>query len=185
MTFQADHSNSIAGARADKLSQSTGKISTINSSIIRKKIHAAKYEALPHLKEKEAALRSLLENDKGTLDEAQTKAQLDALRRFIDTMQKEAIDMKRIAIQQRMKDKEFDSRELKKKQTKNEKEIVVNKIILQQIKEKTKQINDDLVRRKNNGIEGDKGYPPIPHDDEDDKRRNRDLASQNRKDLMR
>ena len=53
-------------------------------------------------------------------------------------MQRDAVEMKRIAIEERKKGKEFDSKELRRRQVKNEKEIVVNKIILQQIKERTK-----------------------------------------------
>lgn len=59
------------------------------------------YSAFPDMKD---------ELTKGKLGEMQAKAQLDALKRFIQSMESEIVDKKRIAQEQRQINTDFDNR---------------------------------------------------------------------------
>lgn len=65
------------------------QVASETSSTIKHNIKRTMYSAFPDLKERPV--------NKGRLSEMQAKAQLDALKRFIMSMEQEVVDNKRIA----------------------------------------------------------------------------------------
>ena len=119
------------------------------------------YSAFPELKEE------LFKE----LGDTQARAQLDALKRFISTMETEAISAKRTAQETRFLNQKFDKkvRDLSLNKSKLAREI--KKHVMQQISEKKeKNLKKRETEKAIPDIEGDMGYPPRPQLTKDEQR---------------
>ena len=123
------------------------------SSCLKKRVNNAMYSAFPELKEE------LFKE----LGETQARAQLDALKRFITTMEVEAVSAKRTAQETRFLNQKFDKKTRETSLNKSKLAREIKKHVMEQINDKKeKSIKKRETDRAVPDIEGDMGYPPRP-----------------------
>ena len=125
-----------------------------SSSLIKQNIKRTMYSAFPEMKENKVVGNKL--------GEMQAKAQLDALKRFIQSMESEVVDKKRAALEQRKLNQEFDrirqkEREISKKLTELVKTDNAEEHAMKIQLEKDRVLIDRAIP----DIAGDEGYPRI------------------------
>lgn len=132
--------------------QERDKIS-VSSSRIKQNIKKTLYSAFADQKAKGAVSK---------LSEMQAKAQLDALKRFIQSMESEVMDKKHRAQEQRHRNQKFDNERKARHETRKSQTLRIESDNREANQTKATQRRTDLERsRAIPDILGDEGYPRI------------------------